>query len=149
MVGAFIINDSPVAWGFWVTLLILMVVILLNVIAPEVRRSAFRRTIQDIVGYEGRLSRVGRGEIKMHLTGNGPYWWGEEVKAGLQLSWKMIIQPGFLVLSIHSAWVYSQFTLVLMVSLLASESMSHTLTYCSFWVLWHPRSTDIAQSKWA
>ena len=94
-----------------------MFVLLINVMAPEVRRSAFRRTIAEVIGEGGGFSRVARGEVKMHLTGNGPYWWGEEVKAGLKLSWLMVKQPGFLVLSIYSAWVYAQFTLVLMVSL--------------------------------
>lgn len=92
-----------------------MGVLLLNVIAPEVRRSAFRRTLAEIIGEGGSFSRVARGEIKLHLTGNGPYWWGEEVKAGLQLSWRMIQQPGFLILSIYAAWAYAQFTLILMV----------------------------------
>jgi len=99
-----------------VTIIILMVVLMLNIIAPEVRRSAFRRTIKEIMGDHGGFSRIGRGEVKMHLTGNGPYWWGEEVKAGLQLSSKMIRQPGFFLLALYSAWVYAQFTLVLMVS---------------------------------
>ena len=101
-----------------------MVVLLLNIIAPEVRKSAFRRTIQDIIGMDCGCSRIGRGEIKMHLTGSGPYWWGEEVKAGLQLTWSMISQPGFLVLAIYSAWAYAQFTVVLMVSLCSARAIS-------------------------
>lgn len=115
VIGALIISGSSVDWGFWVSLVLLMGVLLLNIVAPEVRRSAFRRTIAEMIGEGGSYSRVARGEVKLHLTGNGPYWWGEEVKAGLQLSWKMIKQPGFLVLSIYTAWVYAQFTLILMV----------------------------------
>ncbi|EXJ83666.1 hypothetical protein A1O1_07290 [Capronia coronata CBS 617.96] len=114
VVGAFIISGAPVDWGFWVSSMLLMVVLLLNIIAPEVRRSAFRRTMAEMLGEGGSFSRVARGEVKMHLTGNGPYWWGEEVLAGLRLNWKMVKQPGFLVLSIYAAWVYAQFTLVLM-----------------------------------
>ncbi|KAJ9497821.1 hypothetical protein LTR99_007458 [Exophiala xenobiotica] len=114
VIGAFIISGAAVDWGFWVSLTLLMGVLLLNVIAPEVRRSAFRRTIAEIIGEGGSFSRVARGEVKLHLTGNGPYWWGEEVKAGLQLTWKMIKQPGFLILSIYAAWAYAQFTLILM-----------------------------------
>lgn len=116
LIGAFIINSTSVEWGFWVSALVLVFVILLNIIAPEVRRSAFRRTISEITGVGGRFSRVARGEVKLHLTGNGPYWWGEEVLAALRLSWRMAKQPGFLVLSIYAAWVYAQFSLVLMVS---------------------------------
>jgi hypothetical protein len=116
-IGAFIIEKSSVDWGFWTSLLLLMFVIVLNLIAPEVRRSAFRRTLAELAGQDGTFSRVARGEIKMHLDGTGPLWWGEEVQAGLRLSWKMIQQPGFLVLALYSAWTYAQFTLVLMVSL--------------------------------
>ncbi|EXJ61717.1 hypothetical protein A1O7_02146 [Cladophialophora yegresii CBS 114405] len=114
LLGATIINGTSVDWGFWVSSLLLMLVTLLNVMAPEVRRSAFRRTIAEITGEGGSFSRVARGEIKFHLTGNGPYWWGEEVLAGIRLSWRMVKQPGFLVLSIYGAWVYAQFILVIM-----------------------------------
>jgi MFS family permease len=116
LIGAIIINGTSVDWGFWISSLLLMFVTLLNVMAPEVRRSAFRRTIAEITGEGGSFSRVARGEIKFHLTGNGPYWWGEEILAGIRLSWRMVKQPGFLVLSIYGAWVYAQFILVIMVS---------------------------------
>ncbi|OAL33207.1 hypothetical protein AYO20_07524 [Fonsecaea nubica] len=114
LIGALIISDTSVDWGFWISSLLLLAVILLNLIAPEVRRSAFRRTIAEVIGEGRSFSRVARGEIKLHLTGNGPYWWGEEVMAALRLSWRMAKQPGLLVLSIYAAWVYAQFTLVLM-----------------------------------
>jgi MFS family permease len=116
LIGAIIINGTSVDWGFWISSLLLMFVTLLNVMAPEVRRSAFRRTIAEITGEGGSFSRVARGEIKFHLTGNGPYWWGEEILAGIRLSWRMVKQPGFLVLSVYGAWVYAQFILVIMVS---------------------------------
>ncbi|OQV10454.1 hypothetical protein CLAIMM_14449 [Cladophialophora immunda] len=114
LVGTLIIINNSVDWGFWISSLLLLVVILLNLIAPEVRRSAFRRTVAEIIGEGGSFSRVARGEVKLHLTGNGPYWWGEEIMAALRLSWRMAKQPGLLVLSIYAAWVYAQFTLVLM-----------------------------------
>ena len=145
VIGAFIISGASVDWGFWVSLILLMGVLLLNVIAPEVRRSAFRRTIAEIIGEGGSFSRVARGEVKLHLTGNGPYWWGEEVKAGLQLSWKMVKQPGFLILSIYAAWVYAQFTLILMVSLYESMIGSKADLH-SCWEHSHPLSTVTVQS---
>jgi hypothetical protein len=141
VIGAFIISNSTVDWGFWVTLLIMMFVLMLNIIAPEVRRSAFRRTMREIMGDQCGFSRIGRGEVKMHLTGNGPYWWGEEVKAGLELSWKMIKQPGFFMLALYSAWVYAQFTLVLMVSLEISDGSSE-LIHDSCWGRWYRHNTD-------
>ena len=116
IVGAFIIENATVDWGSWTGLLLLMLILVLNVITPEVRRSAYRRTMAEFNGHEGTYSRVARGELKMHLKGSGPYWWGEEVQAGLQLSWSMMKQPGFLVLATYAAWAYAQFTLVMMVS---------------------------------
>jgi hypothetical protein len=117
-IGAFIIEKASADWGFWTSLALLMFVVTLNMIAPEVRRSAFRRTLADFIGVEGAFSRVARGEIKMHLMGTGPYWWGEEVQAGLKLSWSMVKQPGFFIVALYAAWAYAQFTLILMVSLL-------------------------------
>lgn len=117
MVGASVIDrGASVSWGFWISLCVLLVALFLSIIAPEVRRSAFRRTVAEFTGATSSSSRVVRGEIKMHLTTEGPYWWGEEVYAGLRLCGKMIVQPGFLVLAIYAGWVYAQYNLVLMVS---------------------------------
>ena len=74
VVGAFIINTATVEWGFWTGLFLLTTVLLLNLIAPETRRSAFRRTIAEMTGTGGSFSRVTRGEIKMHLKSVGPFW---------------------------------------------------------------------------
>ena len=116
-VGTVIIGpNGNVVWGFWTVLIVLMLVLLLNVMAPEPRRAAFRRTILTIQGLSGDFNRVTRGEVKLHLKGSGPLWWFEEVWAGLELSWLMLKQPGFLVVSIYTAWAYAQFTMVLMVS---------------------------------
>ena len=113
-IGACIIQ-SDVAWGFWASLLLLMFVLGLNVIAPEPRRAAYRRTVMEFQGARGDFSRVARGEIKMHLKLAGPYWWGEEIKAGLELCWLMLKQPGFLILAFYVAWIYAQFTMAIMV----------------------------------
>lgn len=128
MIGAFIVSGASVDWGFWTSFLLLMGALLLNVIAPEVRRSAFRRTLAEVIGEGGSFSRVARGEVKLHVTGNGPYWWGEEIKAGLHLSWEMVRQPGFLILSIYTAWAYAQFTLILMVSIPLQSRLDEELT---------------------
>lgn len=74
MLGASIIGSgASVAWGFWISLCIVLVTLLFNTIMPEVRRSAFRRTVAELIGDAGEFSRVTRGEIKMHLTLTGPY----------------------------------------------------------------------------
>lgn len=74
MIGASIIGSTvSVAWGFWISFCIITVVLLINMVMPEVRRSAFRRTISELTGEAGHFSRVTRGEITMHLTSTGPY----------------------------------------------------------------------------
>lgn len=116
MVGASIIDSgASVSWGFWIALCLLLVTLIFTIIAPEVRRAAFRRTVAEMTGQEGDFSRIARGEIKMHLDAVGPYWWGQEVVAGLRLCGKMARQPGFLLLSLYAAWIYAQYSLVLMV----------------------------------
>jgi hypothetical protein len=117
MVGAFIINNANVMWGFWTCFALLLAILLLNIITPEVRRSAYRRTLTEMHGKEGDFSRVTRGEVKMHLELTGPYWWGEEVLASIKMSWMMVQQPGFVILAVYTAWVYAQFTMILMVRL--------------------------------
>lgn len=114
-IGTVFVDSGDVSWGFWTSLMLMMVVLLLNIIGPEVRRSAYRRTVAEVVGDGGHICRVSRGEVKMHLKSAGPYWWGEEVKAGMELCWKMCRQPGFAVLAVYIGWVYAHFTLILMV----------------------------------
>lgn len=131
-IGTLIVAGADVSWGFWTSLMLVMVVLLLNIIGPEVRRSAYRRTVAEVMGEEGHLSRVSRGEVKMHLKSAGPYWWGEEVKAGMELSWRMLQQPGFAVLAVYIGWAYAHFTLVLMVCSPERKSFGE-LTGFSFW----------------
>ena len=115
LIGACIVSATNVTWGFWLCLLLLMFVLLLNMIAPEPRRSAFRRSMAEFRGEEGNFSRIARGEVKMHLKAAGPLWWGEEVKAGTEMCWRMLKQPGFVIVAVYTAWVYAQFTTILMV----------------------------------
>ena len=140
LIGACLIVLTNVTWGFWVSLLLLMFVLLINVISPELRRSAFRRTMAEIRGEKGdSFNRVGRGEIKMHLHATGPYWWGEEVKAGVEIAWLMVKQPGFLVLAVYAAWVYAQFTMILMVSLRFHQRWRDIELTCSSFLVLLPR----------
>ena len=133
VIGALIIDNTSVDWGFWASLIVIMLVMLLNLIAPETRRAAFRRTLAEFMGNTGPFSRVTRGEVKMHLDETGPYWWAEEVQAGLRLCWRMAKQPGFLALAIYTAWVNAQFTLILMVRSNGCET--NMLTSRSCWAL--------------
>lgn len=118
-VGACVIDKYPPTWGFYISIIMIAVVLFLNVLCPEVRRSAFRRSVAE-VRTEGEISRrVARGEIMMHRVKTGPKWWGQEVYHGILLTLEMLRQPGFLILALYSAWIYAQvvLTIVLLGSL--------------------------------
>ncbi|KAL2071220.1 hypothetical protein VTL71DRAFT_12455 [Oculimacula yallundae] len=112
MIGAVIIDTLNPAWGFYVSICIIAFVMLLNVLCPEVRRSAFRRSVTEVLK-EGDVSRrLARGEVKMHMFQTGPKWWGEEFHAGAMLTQKMLRQPGFLIMALYTAWIYGQQVLI-------------------------------------
>ncbi|KAK3351029.1 hypothetical protein B0H65DRAFT_518902 [Neurospora tetraspora] len=48
LIGAAIINNLNPSWGFYVSIMMIAVVLLLNVICPEVRRSPFRRSVAEV-----------------------------------------------------------------------------------------------------
>ncbi|KAH0555646.1 hypothetical protein GP486_006409 [Trichoglossum hirsutum] len=112
-VGALIINKESPAWGFWLVMVLVAAVLLLNVLTPEVRRSAYRRSVAEVLKGTEVSRRVARGEIKMHISSTGPKWWWEEVHAGLTLCWRMMRQPGFTVIALYSSWIYGQIVMVI------------------------------------
>lgn len=116
LVGALIISGLEVAWGFWITMILTACTLILNVLVPEVRRSAYRRSMAEV--RNGRIvsRRIAKGEIKMHIDSTGPMWWGEEVAAGYRLCLRMLKQPGFIVLSLYVAWIYGQIVMLIVVS---------------------------------
>lgn len=117
MLGAIIINSYPPAWGFYVSIIIIAIIMLLNVLCPEPRRSAFRRSVAEVATHGGDVSRrLARGEVKMHMTQTGPKWWGEEFHWGVQLTSKMLRQPGFMLMALYTAWIYGQQVLIIVVS---------------------------------
>ena len=116
LIGSSIINTQSPDWGFYVCIIIIAGVLLLNVITPEVRRSAYRRSVTE-VRTKGNVSRrLARGEVMMHRIQTGPKWWGEEVYHGLMLNAEMLRQPGFLLMAIYVGWTYAQVVLVIVVS---------------------------------
>jgi MFS family permease len=113
MVGAAIINTLNPAWGFYVSIIIIAVAMLLNVLSPEVRRAPFRRSITEVRKGTEVSRRVARGEIMMHRVKTGPKWWGQEVYHGVCLSLEMLKQPGFAITALYLGWIYCQFVLVI------------------------------------
>jgi MFS family permease len=116
MIGAFIINHHNPAWGFYISIVIIAFVMLLNVVVPETRRAAYRRSVAEVANADGKVSRrLGRGEVKMHMVHTGPKWWGEEFHYGVTLTVKMLRQPGFMVMAFYVAWIYGQMVLTILV----------------------------------
>ncbi|ODA80605.1 hypothetical protein RJ55_03564 [Drechmeria coniospora] len=113
LVGACLIDQYPPAWGFYVSIIILAVVLFLNIVSPESRRSAFRRSVVEVRTGTDISRRVARGEVTMHRVKTGPRWWGQEVYHGIALSLEMLRQPGFAVLALYAAWIYAQVVLII------------------------------------
>lgn len=113
LIGAAIIDRHPPAWGFYVSIVMIAVVLILNVICPEVRRSAFRRSIAEVRTGGNISRRLARGEVMMHRVKTGPKWWGQEAYHGIRLSLEMLEQPGFTVMAIYVSWIYAQIVLVI------------------------------------
>lgn len=118
LVGALLIESVDPSWGFYIVVIMIASVLVLNVMAPETRRARFRRSYIDLIdpNSEYVYQRIVRGEIKLHISPDGPDWWGQEVAAGISLSVRMYIQLGFSVLATYIAWIYAQFVLVIVVS---------------------------------
>jgi len=115
--GAAIINHLSAEWGFYVTIILIASVLVLNIIAPETRRSAFRRLFRAYVvdSDDNARRQVRRGEVKLHISTTGPSICWEEVWAGVILSKRMFFQWGFSVMALYVGWIYAQIVLVIMV----------------------------------
>jgi hypothetical protein len=108
-----VISGLEVVWGFWLAIISTAFVLLLNVIAPEVRRSPYRRSMAEIQTGTTISRRIARGEIMMHIYSTGPKNWWEEVIAGSILCFRMLTQPGFVVLSVYLGWIYGQIVMII------------------------------------
>jgi hypothetical protein len=122
-VGACIISGLSPSWGFYIVVILLAFFLLINVVAPETRRAPYRRSITQFVDEgdpETVKRRVARGEIKLHISNDGPKWWFEEVWAGMILMKRLAFQPGFFILMWYLAWVKAELNLILLVSCISS-----------------------------
>ncbi|KAK5658528.1 hypothetical protein OQA88_1920 [Cercophora sp. LCS_1] len=113
LTGAALINSVNPSWGFYISIMIVAVVLLLNVVCPEVRRSPFRRSVAEVRDGNQVSRRVARGEVMMHRVKDGPTWWGQEVYHGILLSLEMLRQPGFLIMALYVGWIYAQIVLII------------------------------------
>jgi MFS family permease len=115
-IGTGIITTLTVMWGFWVALILTVFMIIINLVTPEVRRAKHRRSLLDVWTHGKREKRFQYGELTIHVHNTGAEWFGEELFSGLEISLKMLKQPGFAVLCLYIAWVYGQIVLVVVVS---------------------------------
>ncbi|OAL54100.1 MFS general substrate transporter [Pyrenochaeta sp. DS3sAY3a] len=114
-IGTVIIEKLSPDWGFYIIVIILAGALVLNIIAPETRRATYRKSVTEVYDYDENFitRRVSRGEVKLHISTEGPLYWFEEVWAGMKLMAMMLCQPGFLVLSFYVGWIYAQIVLVI------------------------------------
>ncbi|KZF24330.1 hypothetical protein L228DRAFT_245249 [Xylona heveae TC161] len=112
LIGAFVINKLEPTWGFWIVVILTAAVLLLNVLIPEARRKAYRRSALGERSASDIARRNAKGEVTLHLKYTAPLWWGEEVVSGMVLCKRMIQQPGFIVLSLYLGWIYGQIVMV-------------------------------------
>ncbi|KAI4861634.1 hypothetical protein F4820DRAFT_464516 [Hypoxylon rubiginosum] len=123
LVGALVIDTLQPSWGLYISIMLIAVVLVLNVLCPEVRRSAWRYSVAEVKMGSAVSRRIARGEIMMHRVKDGPKWWGQEMYHGVALSLEMLRQPGFVVMAVYSAWIYAQ--VVLIIVLLGSLASRH------------------------
>jgi hypothetical protein len=116
--GAGIIFNLNPEWGFYITVILMAFVLVLNVLTPETRRVAHRRSFKDYVDADEVVRRkLVMGEIKLHVHDEGPTNCFQEIWAGMILSKRMFCQRGFGVLSLYIGWIYGQNILLVVVRL--------------------------------
>ncbi|MCJ1447494.1 MAG: hypothetical protein MMC23_008005 [Stictis urceolatum] len=128
-IGALIIGYLNVSWGFWITIFSTVVCILLNVISPETRRSAYRRSMAEVRSGTDVSRRVARGEVMMHLYSTGPKYWWQEMLAGWVLSIRMLGQVGFVIFAAYQAWIYGQVVMVMILLGALTSKYYHLLPH--------------------
>lgn len=114
-IGAGIIENLTPDWGFYIIVIILASALVLNILAPETRRAMYRKSVTEVYDRDENFitRRVSRGEVKLHISTEGPKYWFEEVWAGIKLTFMMLFQPGFAILAFYCGWIYAQIVLVI------------------------------------
>ncbi|KAK8139581.1 hypothetical protein PG984_000704 [Apiospora sp. TS-2023a] len=113
LIGALVINTLQPSWGIYISIILIAGALILNVLTPEVRRSAWRRSVAEVKVGDRVSRRVARGEVMMHRVKDGPRWWGQEMYHGIALSLEMLRQPGFATMAVYLAWIYAQIVLII------------------------------------
>jgi hypothetical protein len=134
-----------VAWGFWIVIFVTLAALLLNVMAPETRLAAFRRSMAEVRRGSEVSRRVGHGEVMMHLYSTGPLHWWEEVRAGLSLNFHMLKQSGFGIVTLYQGWIYGQVVMIMiLLGALASRYYRYMPQYVALCVAAFPLGALLA-----
>lgn len=138
--GAGIIGVANPEWGFFISVILMIFVMLFNLLTPETRHSSLRRTLRELKvnqQHEERVRRkVARGEIKLHISDKGPRYWFQELWAGVILSKRMFFQRGYSVVCLYLGWIYGQNILVIvLLGALLSRSYGLPSKYVGLGVL--------------
>jgi hypothetical protein len=71
--GASIIDGLNPQWGFYIAVVLMLVNLLINILTPETRRSASRRTTKRFLDSNEKVRKlIGRGEVKLHISTKPP-----------------------------------------------------------------------------
>jgi hypothetical protein len=135
MSGAGIINTLNPQWGFYISVGLMIAVLILNVMIPETRHTSLRRTLRELK-HDGKVEerakrKVARGEIRLHITDDGPRYWFQELWAGIVLMKGMFFQRGFSVIALYLGWMYGQNVLLIV---LLGALLSHDYGLASRYV---------------
>jgi hypothetical protein len=110
LIGKLTVSHDVPAWGFWTIDILAGVLLVMIIMAPEVRPPWKK------MGQSRRGERTERGEIKLVVSGSSPRWWWEEVWAGLKVTGKLLRQTGLLVVALYFGWIFGHLVVVMKVS---------------------------------
>lgn len=120
LAGKLTVATTTPAWGFWIIIIGAGIILFWIILSPEVR-PPWRKT--KLTTKKGAMENpkhktysVERGELKLVMFGRSPYWWWEEVYAGLMLNCKMLQQPGLVSVAIYAGWVFGHLIMITSVS---------------------------------
>jgi hypothetical protein len=117
--GKITIARTTPAWGFWIIAILGAVLLVMVIVAPEVRPPWKKCLSGPGAGRSGSqrsdCPAEEKGELRLVMLGTSPRWWGQEISAGLLLSWKMLHQYGFLLVAVYFGWVFAHVALVIKV----------------------------------
>lgn len=104
--------------GFYIIVILLAAALVLNIIAPETRPSPYRKSVTEVYDWNDNFitHRMAKGEIKLHISAEGPKYWFREIWAGINLTTRIMCQVRFTVLAFYLGWIYAQIVLVIAVS---------------------------------